>query len=156
MVAVFLPVVQAVDAPPYDFLLTSYRPCTSAVRCSALPAHEQLGKGIFTTVFTLLGGCADLLDLSLSGSSGEFLLHPVKGGGINDRRVVIFYIVLHPLSCVDAFLFADAVDNVSLAQQGIALVFLIGENGLYHAWLPDGSSHRCGDAAFCQLLGNLR
>ena len=46
--AVFLAVVEAVNASPYDFLLSFDRPCASSVRGFALSADEQFGQCKFT------------------------------------------------------------------------------------------------------------
>ena len=40
VVAVFLAVIEAADAAPYDLLLTTYCPCASAIWCSAFSADQ--------------------------------------------------------------------------------------------------------------------
>lgn len=69
--------------------------------------------------------------------------------------MVVLYIILRPLSGIDAHLFADTVLNVGFAQQGIPFVFFVGQDRLDHAGLPYGLTHRCGNAAFGQFIGDL-
>ena len=45
--------------------------------------------------------------------------------------MTIVYIVFRTFAVIYSNLFADAVGNVGLIDNGIALILFIGENGLY-------------------------
>lgn len=134
--AVFLSVVKAVDTAPHDSLFAAGCPCTSAVGRSAFSADEQFGQRVFSAVFALLGSRADLFDLAFRGSSCQFLLHLGEGIRIDNRRMIVFYIIPRPFSGVDAYLLADVVLGLGFAQQSISFVFFIGQERLDYAGLP--------------------
>ncbi len=134
--AIFFAVVKSVDTSPHDFLFAPCRPCASAVRRSAFTAHKQFGQCIFAWVFALLCFCSDLFDFRFAGSSCKFLLDSAEGSGINDCRMIVFYIVFRSLSVINLYFFADAVINISFVDNRISLVFLIRENGLDGGTLP--------------------
>lgn len=56
--------------------------------------------------------------------------------------MTILYIVFRAFAVVDSDLFADAVGDVGLIDDGIAFVSLVGENGLYRGKLPFCFSRR--------------
>ena len=70
-------------------------------------------------------------DLAFAGAPCKFLLDSAEGSRVDDGRVAVFYIVFWAFAVVDSDLFADAVGNVGLVDNGIALILFIGENGLY-------------------------
>lgn len=115
---VFLAVIKSADAPPHDFLFAPNRPCASAVRRSAFSAEEQLSQRVLSAVFSLFGLCADLFDFPLAGSSCPFLLRSAEGGGVDDGRVIVFYIVFGTLAVVDLHLFGEAVGSVTASLTG--------------------------------------
>ena len=73
----------------------------------------------------------DRLDLALAGTPCELLLNPAKGSRVDNGRVTILYIVFRAFAVIYSDLFADAVGDVGLVDDGIALVLFVGENGLY-------------------------
>ena len=124
--AVFLAVVQTVDASPYDFLFAFSRPSASAVRGSAFSADQQFSQSVFAGIFALLGFCANLLDFSFSVAPRQFLLHSAEGAGVNDGGMVILDIVFRAFSVVDLDVLAESVRNVGFVEDGVALVFFVG------------------------------
>ncbi len=88
---ILLSEIQAVDAPPYDFLLPIDGPSTSAVWGSALSADQQFRQCVLAAVSSLLRFCTYLFDFSLSIAPSQFLLDSPKGNGIDNRRVVVFH-----------------------------------------------------------------
>ena len=70
-------------------------------------------------------------DLAFAGAPREFLLSSAEGSRVDDGRVTILYIVFRAFAVIYSDLFADAVGNVGLIDNGIALILFIGENGLY-------------------------
>ncbi len=87
-------------------------------------------------------------DLVFAGAPRELLLNSAEGSRVDDGRVAVFYIVFRAFTVVDSDLFADAVGDVGLIDDGIAFVSLIGENGLYRRKLPLCFSRRAFDALF--------
>ena len=87
-------------------------------------------------------------DLAFAGAPCEFLLNSAEGSRVDDGRVTILYIVFRAFAVVDSDLFADAVGDVGLIDDGIAFVSLVGENGLYRGKLPFCFSRRAFDALF--------
>lgn len=69
--------------------------------------------------------------------------------------MIVIHIILRPFAAIDTNLFANAVLDIGFAQQGISLVFHIGEDGLNHAGLLYGFSHRRGNTVCGQPIGNL-
>lgn len=78
----------------------------------------------------MLGLGTDLLGLGLAGSPCQFLLDSAEGYRIDDGRMVVLHIVFRTFSVIDHHLFGQAVLDVGLVDDGIALVFLVGEDGL--------------------------
>ena len=101
VMAVFLAIVKAIDAPPYHFLLAIGCPGASAIWRSAFSADQKLCKCVFAGIPTLLGLRADLLDLPLSTSSCHFLLHSAEGAGVDDCGMIVLDIVFRALAVVD-------------------------------------------------------
>ena len=87
-------------------------------------------------------------DLAFAGAPCEFLLSSAEGSRVDDGRVAVLYIVFRTFAVVDSDLFADAVGDVGLIDDGIAFVSLVGENGLYRGKLPFCFSRRAFDALF--------
>ena len=87
-------------------------------------------------------------DLAFAGAPCEFLLNSAEGGRVDNGRVAVFHIVFRAFTVVDSDLFADAVGDVGLIDDGIAFVSLVGENGLYRGKLPFCFSRRAFDALF--------
>lgn len=87
-------------------------------------------------------------DLAFAGAPCEFLLNSAEGGRVDNGRVAVFHIVFRAFAVVDSDLFADAVGDVGLIDDGIAFVSLVGENGLYRGKLPFCFSRRAFDALF--------
>ena len=81
-------------------------------------------------------------------STRIFYLYAFPFCGRNNCFVTVFYIVFRAFAVVDSDLFADAVGDVGLIDDGIALVSLVGENGLYRGKLPLCFSRRAFDALF--------
>lgn len=121
-------VVETVDASPYNLLLSFYRPCASAVRRSAFSADEQFGQSILARIFALLCFGADLLDLSFTGAPFQFLLNSAEGSGVDDSRMIILHVVFLSFAVIDLDRFADAVCDISLIDDCIALILFIREN----------------------------
>ena len=84
----------------------------------------------------MLGLCADLLDLALACPSCEFLLDSAEHSRRDDCGVIVFHVVFRAFSVVDSDLLGDAVCDVSLVDDRIALVPLVGEDGLYGGVCP--------------------
>ena len=87
-------------------------------------------------------------DLAFAGAPCEFLLNSAEGSRVDNGRVAVLYIVFRAFAVVDSDLFADAVGDVGLIDDGIAFISLIGENGLYRGKLPLCFSRRAFDALF--------
>ena len=147
VVAVFLAVVKTIYTSPYDFLFAACRPSASAVWCFAFAADEQFCHSVFAWIFALLG-FGFLSDLALTWTPCEFLLDSAEGGWVDNGRVTILYIVFRTFAVIYSDLFADAVGNIGLIDNGIALILFIGENGLYRWKLPSCFSRRVFDALF--------
>ena len=128
---VFLGVFIAVDASPHNFLFAACRPCASAVGGFAFAADEQFCQGVFALL-----GLGFSADVAFAGAPCKFLLNSAEGSRVDDGRVAVFYIVFRAFTVVDYNLFADAVGDVGLIDDGIAFVSLVGENGLYRGKLP--------------------
>ena len=126
VVAVFLAEVQPVNAPPDRFLLTFDCPGASAVRCTTLTADQQFRQGILAGVTALLGFGAFLLDLTLAGTPGQFLLRPAKSGGVDDGGVIILHKVHGPgLAIVTLDFLAQAVHHIGFIEDSISGIFFI-------------------------------
>ncbi len=117
--AVFLAVVQTVDSPPHDSLMTSCRPCASAVGRSAFFADQQFSQIVFAGIFALLGFRANLLDFAFSVAPRQFLLHSAEGAGVNDGGMIVLDIVFRAFSVVDLDFFAEAIRNVGFVEDSI-------------------------------------
>lgn len=87
-------------------------------------------------------------DLAFAGAPCELLLNSPEDGGVNNGGMVVLHIVFRAFAVVDSDLFADAVGDVGLIDDGIAFISLIGENGLYRGKLPLCFSRRAFDALF--------
>ena len=101
VVAVFLTIVKAVDAPPYHLFLTVGCPGASAIWRSAFSADQKFCKSVFAGVPALLGLRANLLDLSLSAPSCHFLLHSSESAGVDDCWMVVLDVVFRTLTGID-------------------------------------------------------
>jgi len=77
-------------------------------------------------LFALLGFCADLLDLSLSGSTGYFFLDSSEGACIDNGRMAVLYIELRSgNTIIDLDLFGNAVRDVGFIKDCITFISLI-------------------------------
>ena len=130
---VFRAELQTGNTPPDDPLLPVSGPGASLVGRTALPAHQQLGQGIFGGVFALLGLGGFLHHLPLDGPAGHLLLHPVvdipgDDGGVMVPAVVHgqFAVVLHRLFV------PDRAGGVGLLPQAVTDVLLAGQDVLNH------------------------
>ena len=93
-------------------------------------------------------GFGFLSDLTLARTPCEFLLDSAEGSRVDDSRVAVFYIVFWAFAVVYSGLFADAVGNVGLVDDGVALILFIRENRLYRGKLSLSFSRRAFDAFF--------
>ena len=76
-----------------------------------------------------------MLDLRLAGAPCDFLLDSCEGACVNDCRVVVLNIVFVPFAVVCLNSLADAVGHIGFVYNGIALVFLVREDGA-NGFLP--------------------
>ena len=77
-----------------------------------------------------MAGVADAL------TSLHLVLNYIEHLRRNDRRVAVFNIVLGNLAFVDLLLLGQKINGVLFLQNGVALVFLIGQDALDRAALP--------------------
>ena len=70
-------------------------------------------------------------DLAFAGAPCEFLLNSAEGGRVDDGRVAVFHIVFRAFTVVDSDLFADAVGDVGLIDDGIAFAISSPVSFLY-------------------------
>ena len=81
------------------------------------------------------------------------MMHKIKYFRRYDYRVAVFYIVLRNLAFIGLHFLAEEINCKVLLQEGVALVFLIGEDALDRGGLPLSLTGGRGDAALCQVLG---
>ena len=67
-------------------------------------------------------------DLAFAGAPCEFLLSSAEGSRVDDGRMAVLYIVFRAFAVIYSDLFADAVGDVGLIDNVIALILFIGEN----------------------------
>lgn len=84
----------------------------------------------------------------------HFALDQVEGLRCDDRLVVAFHVVLRNLAVVHFRFLGQEVDRVGFLQQGIALVFLVSEDGLDGADAPVVLAAGRFDAVIGELLGD--
>ena len=125
MPAVLFSVLQAVHTAPHDPLLPFCRPGASAVGTPALAADQKVTHGVFAGIFALQSFVPYLLPLHLGRPPCQFLLHPSEGFGIDDCRMAVPDIIFRVLPRVHTNLFTDAILDVGLAEDGIALIAFI-------------------------------
>ena len=82
-------------------------------------------------------------------------LDAVKDGRLYDGRMVPLHIILRHFALVDFFLFGEEIHRVNLLEQGVAFVFLVGEDGLHHRLAPHLLAARSRYAFFRQYLCDL-
>ena len=155
VMAVFRSKFQPGDAPPNDPLFSVPGPGHPLIGRSALPAHQQLGEGVFGRVFAQLRLASFLHHLPLAGPSGHLLLYPVEQLPGDDGGVVVLHIALAPLSVVLLHPFADAIGDKGFAQHGVPNVTLVGEDVADHLIRPPLNSLGSGDTVRLQLLLDL-
>ena len=73
----------------------------------------------------MFGRCTFLLDLALAGAPRQFLLHSAEGAGVNDSGMIVLNIEFRPLAVVRSDLLTEAVGDIGLVDDGIALVFFV-------------------------------
>ena len=151
--AVFLAVVKAVDASPNNLFLTVRSPGASAIWRFSVSTDPKLCECIFAGVSALLCFRANLLDLSLSTSSCHFLLHSAEGARVDDCGMVVLDIVFRALTIVDHDLILQAVFDVSLVEDSVAFVFLVGEDGFNRSSLPLTDAGRCRNPIGIEIVG---
>ena len=84
------------------------------------------------------------------------VLHPVKDLRLDDKRMAFLHIVLRDRAVVFHPLFSEVVLCVSLLEQGATFIFLVHQDALDRAAVPDVLSGKALDAQVGQFLGNLR
>ena len=146
VLAVLFSVLQSVHTAPHDPLLPFCRPGASAVGTSTLAADQKVTHGVLAGIFALQSFVPDFLSFHLGRPPCQFLLHLSEGFGIDDRRVAVLDIVFRALPCVHSNLLADAVLDVGLAEDGIALISFVGEDRPNRPRLPMGFPARGADA----------
>ncbi len=60
----------------------------------------------------MLGFCADLLDLPFAGAPCKLLMDSSEGASVENRRVIVLYVVFRPLTVMDFDLLGSAVLSV--------------------------------------------
>ena len=101
----------------------------------------------------MFGFRADLLDLSLSAPSCHFLLHSAEGCGVDDCGMIVLDVVFRSLAVVDHDLLGQAVSDVGLVEDGVALVFLVGKNRFYRSSLPFPDAGRSRNPIGVEVIG---
>ncbi len=140
----FLPDIVFVVAAPYGFPVFAVgMPDLGAVERAALPASDFAGEDVDAAV--VHNAVAAFLHLALD---------QVEGLRCDDRFMVAFHVVLRDFALVDLRLFREVVDCVGFLQQGVALVFLVSEDGLDGTDAPVILAAGCLDAVIGKLLGD--
>lgn len=85
---------------------------------------------------------SDLLDLSLSIPPRHFFLHSAEGSRVDNCGMVVFNVVFRTLPVVYHDLLGQAVSDVSLVENGVALVFLVCEDRCNRSSLPSSDARR--------------
>ena len=85
---------------------------------------------------------SDLLDISLSIPPRHFFLHSAEGSRVDNCGMVVFNVVFWTFPVVDHDLLGQAVPDVGLVEDGIALVFFIGEDRCNRSSLPSSNARR--------------
>ena len=81
----------------------------------------------------------------------DFFLHPVEYLRADDSFVVVFHIVLRHFPPIILGFLRQEIDGEPLLQQGIALIFLIGQDTLHRFWVPFALARRGLQPARSQL-----
>lgn len=150
---VFLAIVKAVDASPYNLFLSIGCPCASAVWRSAFSADQKLCERVLAGVTSLFCFRSYLLDFPLSAPSCHFFLYSAEGSGVDDCRMIVLDIVFRTLTVVDHDLILQAVFDVSLVEDSVAFVFLVGEDGFNRSSLPLTDAGRCRNPIGIEIVG---
>ncbi len=132
-----------VTAPDSFPIFAVGMPDLGAVEGAALPAADFAGEDVYAAV--VHDAVAALLHLALD---------QVEGLRCDDRFMVAFHVVLRDFALVDLRLFREVVDCVGFLQQGVALVFLVSEDGLDGTDAPVILAAGCLDAVIGKLLGD--
>ena len=76
-------------------------------------------------------------------------------GRRDDCGVIVFHVVFRAFSVVDSYLLGDAVCDVGLVDDRIALIFFVGEDGLYGRVCPFALTAGGFDSFFFKQLDDI-
>lgn len=123
VVAVFLAIVKAVDASPYNLFLSIGCPGASAIWRSAFSADQKLCECVLAGIASLFCFRSDLLDFPLSAPSCHFFLYSAEGSGVDDCRMIVLDLVFRALAIIDHDLLGQAISDVGLAAHPLLCAF---------------------------------
>ena len=131
ILAIFLTVLQPVDAAPDVFLgAVALDPLGAAVHAAALAADQALGQGKLACVFAALCLSLALRDFRPAASARQFQLYLLEDLARDDGRVVVSHIILGYFTAVLFDLLGQEVRGECFLQQHIPRILFVAQNVL--------------------------